>query len=47
MIGDKAMCPVCGGTGIVYVGEGFSPCWTCEGSGVIPKQEKEEEKDGD
>ncbi len=45
MIGDKTMCPVCGGTGIVYVGEGFSPCWTCEGSGYVA-EDKEEQKDG-
>lgn len=44
---DGDICPVCGGTGQVYVGGGFSPCWTCNGFGVIPKQEKEEEEDGD
>ena len=41
------VCPVCGGTGRVFVGGGFNPCWTCNGFGYVPEKKKEEEKDGD
>lgn len=44
---EGKVCPVCGGTGQVFVGEGFSPCWTCNGFGYLPEQNKEEEKGGD
>lgn len=32
---EKTFCPVCGGTGFVFVGEGqLERCWPCEGMGV-------------
>ncbi len=44
---EGKMCPVCGGTGQVYFGGGFSPCWTCNGVGVIPDHKEEEDESGD
>ena len=33
---EKRFCPVCGGTGIVFVGEGqLERCWPCEGIGLV------------
>lgn len=32
---EKRFCPVCGGTGFVFVGEGqLERCWPCSGTGV-------------
>lgn len=33
---EKRFCPVCGGTGVVFVGEGqLERCWPCEGIGLV------------
>lgn len=33
---EKRFCPVCGGTGFVFVGEGqLERCWPCEGIGIV------------
>lgn len=32
---EKRFCPVCGGTGFVFIGEGqLERCWPCSGTGV-------------